>query len=80
MFEAYLKSFYIRSSDPTHIKLLKVSDNILLMLVRNATWLFDRGKQLLISIFQLEILTSLATETNISVILRELQVSKLSQL
>lgn len=28
MFEAYLKSFYIRSSDPTHIKLLKVSDNI----------------------------------------------------
>lgn len=44
MFEAYLKSFYIRSSDPTHIKLLK-----------------------------LEILTSLATETNISVILRELQ-------
>lgn len=28
MFEAYLKSFYIRSSDPTHIKLLKVSDHI----------------------------------------------------
>ncbi|XP_061173908.1 AP-3 complex subunit beta-2-like [Saccostrea echinata] len=44
MFEPYLKSFYVRSSDPTHIKLLK-----------------------------LEILTSLATETNISIILRELQ-------
>lgn len=44
MFEPYLKSFYIRSSDPTHIKLLK-----------------------------LEILTNLATETNISTILRELQ-------
>ena len=24
MFEPFLKSFYIRSSDPTHIKLLKV--------------------------------------------------------
>ncbi|XP_071166292.1 AP-3 complex subunit beta-2-like isoform X1 [Mytilus edulis] len=44
MFEPFLKSFYIRSSDPTHIKLLK-----------------------------LEILTNLATETNISTILRELQ-------
>ncbi|XP_052812976.1 AP-3 complex subunit beta-2-like [Mya arenaria] len=44
MFEPYLKSFYVRSNDPTHVKLLK-----------------------------LEILTSLATETNISTILRELQ-------
>jgi len=44
MFEPYLKSFYIRSSDPTHVKLLK-----------------------------LEILTNLATETNISTILREFQ-------
>ncbi|ESO88349.1 hypothetical protein LOTGIDRAFT_126173 [Lottia gigantea] len=44
MFEPYLKSFYIRSSDPLHIKLLK-----------------------------LEILTNLATETNISTILREFQ-------
>lgn len=44
MFEPFLKSFYIRSSDPTHIKLHK-----------------------------LEILTNLATETNISTILRELQ-------
>lgn len=44
MFEPYLKSFYVRSSDPLHIKLLK-----------------------------LEILTSLATETNISTILREFQ-------
>ncbi|KAH3752044.1 hypothetical protein DPMN_186652 [Dreissena polymorpha] len=40
----FLKSFYVRSNDPTHVKLLK-----------------------------LEILTSLATETNISTILRELQ-------
>ncbi|KAK7499691.1 hypothetical protein BaRGS_00009032 [Batillaria attramentaria] len=44
MFEPYLKSFYVRSSDPLHIKLLK-----------------------------LEILTNLATETNISTILREFQ-------
>ncbi|XP_064608318.1 AP-3 complex subunit beta-2-like isoform X2 [Liolophura sinensis] len=44
MFEPYLKSFYVRSNDPTHVKLLK-----------------------------LEILTNLATETNISTILRELQ-------
>lgn len=45
MFEPFLKSFYVRSHDPTHVKLLK-----------------------------LEILTNLATETNISTILRELQV------
>lgn len=44
MFEPYLKSFFVRTSDPTHIKLLK-----------------------------LEILTNLASETNISVILREFQ-------
>lgn len=44
MFEPFLKSFYVRSNDPTHIKLLK-----------------------------LEILTNLATETNIATILRELQ-------
>uniref|UniRef100_A0A224X613 AP-3 complex subunit beta n=1 Tax=Panstrongylus lignarius TaxID=156445 RepID=A0A224X613_9HEMI len=44
MFEPYLKSFFVRTSDPTHIKLLK-----------------------------LEILTNLATETSISVILREFQ-------
>ncbi|KAL1117858.1 hypothetical protein AAG570_004172 [Ranatra chinensis] len=44
MFEPYLKSFFVRTSDATHIKLLK-----------------------------LEILTNLATETSISVILREFQ-------
>uniref|UniRef100_A0A146LRT5 AP-3 complex subunit beta n=1 Tax=Lygus hesperus TaxID=30085 RepID=A0A146LRT5_LYGHE len=44
MFEPYLKSFFVRTSDPTHIKLLK-----------------------------LDILTNLATETSISVILREFQ-------
>uniref|UniRef100_A0A915I094 Clathrin/coatomer adaptor adaptin-like N-terminal domain-containing protein n=1 Tax=Romanomermis culicivorax TaxID=13658 RepID=A0A915I094_ROMCU len=44
MFEPYLKSFFVRSSDPTHIKLLK-----------------------------LEILTNLATQSNISMILREFQ-------
>ncbi|CAG0883112.1 unnamed protein product [Darwinula stevensoni] len=43
LFEHYMKSFYVRSTDPTHIKLLK-----------------------------LEILTNLATESNISLILREL--------
>ncbi|XP_059917497.1 AP-3 complex subunit beta-2 isoform X9 [Gadus macrocephalus] len=44
MFEPYLKSFYIRSTDPTQIKVLK-----------------------------LEVLTNLASETNISTILREFQ-------
>jgi len=44
MFEPFLKSFFVRTSDPTHIKLLK-----------------------------LEILTNLATETSIAVILREFQ-------
>uniref|UniRef100_A0A8C9VY97 AP-3 complex subunit beta n=1 Tax=Scleropages formosus TaxID=113540 RepID=A0A8C9VY97_SCLFO len=44
MFETYLKSFYIRSTDPTQIKVLK-----------------------------LEVLTNLATETSISIILREFQ-------
>ncbi|XP_037548106.1 AP-3 complex subunit beta-1 [Nematolebias whitei] len=50
MFEPYLKSFYIRSTDATHIKTLK-----------------------------LEILTSLATEANISTILREFQTYVKSQ-
>ncbi|XP_074650639.1 AP-3 complex subunit beta-2-like isoform X2 [Tubulanus polymorphus] len=44
LFEPFLKSFYVRSNDPLHTKLLK-----------------------------LEILTNLATETNISTILREFQ-------
>uniref|UniRef100_A0A8D8B752 AP-3 complex subunit beta n=2 Tax=Culex pipiens TaxID=7175 RepID=A0A8D8B752_CULPI len=44
IFEQFLKSFFVRSSDQTHIKLLK-----------------------------LDILTNLATETSISVILREFQ-------
>lgn len=44
IFESYLKSFFVRTSDPTHIKLLK-----------------------------LDILTNLATEANISTILREFQ-------
>ncbi|XP_045112281.1 AP-3 complex subunit beta-2-like [Portunus trituberculatus] len=44
IFEPYLKSFFVRSSDPTHIKSLK-----------------------------LEVLTNLATDTNIAVILREFQ-------
>lgn len=44
LFEPFLKSFFVRSSDPTHIKLLK-----------------------------LEVLTNLATETNVAVVLREFQ-------
>ncbi|XP_054288038.1 AP-3 complex subunit beta-2 [Macrosteles quadrilineatus] len=44
MFEPFMKSFFVRTSDPTHIKLLK-----------------------------LEILTTLATESSISFILREFQ-------
>lgn len=44
IFEIYMKSFFVRTSDATHIKLLK-----------------------------LEILTNLATEASISVILREFQ-------
>lgn len=43
-FEPYLKSFFVRTSDPTRVKLLK-----------------------------LDILTNLANESNVSVILRELQ-------
>lgn len=43
-FEPYLKSFFIRTSDPTRVKLLK-----------------------------LDILTNLVTESNVTVILRELQ-------
>ena len=44
IFEPFLKSFFVRTSDPTHLKLLK-----------------------------LEILTNLATEISISIILREFQ-------
>ncbi|XP_059480112.1 AP-3 complex subunit beta-2 isoform X2 [Neocloeon triangulifer] len=44
MFEPFLKSFFVRTSDATHIKLLK-----------------------------LEILTSLASDSNVGIILRELQ-------
>ncbi|XP_078473545.1 AP-3 complex subunit beta-2 [Lampetra fluviatilis] len=50
MFEPYLKNFYIRSTDPTQIKTLK-----------------------------LEILTNLASETSISIILREFQTYVKSQ-
>eukprot|EP00062_Callorhinchus_milii_P021894 gi/632979090/ref/XP_007906275.1/ PREDICTED: AP-3 complex subunit beta-2 isoform X1 [Callorhinchus milii] len=50
MFEPHLKSFYIRSTDPTQIKVLK-----------------------------LEVLTNLASETNISTILREFQTYIRSQ-
>jgi len=50
MFEPYLKNFFVRSSDATQIKLLK-----------------------------LEILTNLATETNITLILREFQTYICSQ-
>lgn len=50
MFEPYLKSFFVRTSDLTHIKILK-----------------------------LEVLTNLASESNISVILREFQTYISSQ-
>ncbi|XP_072310494.1 AP-3 complex subunit beta-1 isoform X2 [Eucyclogobius newberryi] len=50
MFEPFMKSFYVRSTDPTHIKTLK-----------------------------LEILTNLANEANISIILREFQTYVKSQ-
>uniref|UniRef100_A0A8C5WBJ0 AP-3 complex subunit beta n=1 Tax=Leptobrachium leishanense TaxID=445787 RepID=A0A8C5WBJ0_9ANUR len=50
LFEPYLKSFYVRSTDPTMIKILK-----------------------------LEILTSLATESSISTLLREFQTYVKSQ-
>lgn len=50
MFQPYLKSFYVRSTDPTQIKVLK-----------------------------LEILTNLASETNISIVLREFQTYVKSQ-
>ena len=44
MFEPHLKNFFVRSVDPSHIKILK-----------------------------LEIMTNLATEANVAVILREFQ-------
>ena len=44
MFEPFLKSFFVRSSDPTQVKILK-----------------------------LEVMTNLATEANIALILREFQ-------
>ncbi|KAM3874174.1 AP-3 complex subunit beta-1 [Diretmus argenteus] len=50
MFEPYMKSFYVRSTDATHIKTLK-----------------------------LEILTNLANEANISIVLREFQTYVKSQ-
>ncbi|XP_066458942.1 AP-3 complex subunit beta-1 isoform X2 [Eleutherodactylus coqui] len=50
LFEPFLKSFYVRSTDPTMIKILK-----------------------------LEIMTNLATETNISTLLREFQTYVKSQ-
>jgi AP-3 complex subunit beta len=50
IFDPYMKSFFVRTSDQTHIKLLK-----------------------------LDILTNLATEVNISVILREFQTYISSQ-
>lgn len=46
MFEPYLKSFYVRPTDPAYIKVLK-----------------------------LQVMTSLVTETNVQILLRELQVS-----
>jgi AP-3 complex subunit beta len=44
LFESYLKSFYVVSSDPTHVKMLK-----------------------------LEILSNLANESNVAIVLREFQ-------
>lgn len=44
MFEPYLRNFFVRSSDPTHIKIMK-----------------------------LEVITNMASEGNIGVILREFQ-------
>ena len=44
MFEPFLRNFFVRSSDPTHIKILK-----------------------------LEIITNMASESNIGIILREFQ-------
>jgi AP-3 complex subunit beta len=46
LFESYLKSFYVVSSDPTHVKMLK-----------------------------LEILSNLANESNVAIVLREFQVN-----
>lgn len=101
MFEPYLKSFYIRSTDPTQIKILKVSwkyvwqDASLVALglpgafpvgqLSSMPWGQEDSKDpvsqhcalmLPVSPFfpQLEVLTNLANETNISTILREFQV------
>lgn len=100
MFEPYLKSFYIRSTDPTQIKILKVSWKHPAEPVRGgfgASWSLFLGSAVLMlwgqenskapvhchhapmlpissSFPQLEVLTNLANETNISTILREFQV------
>ena len=74
MFEPYMKSFYVRSTDPTHIKTLKVAQHANGAVV-TTTVQFEIT--ILKPVFfppQLEILTNLANEANISTILREFQV------
>jgi len=81
MFEPFMKSFYVRSTDATHIKTLKVKQTCLhFMIVLCYIAVSCRcfvGCLMFISSFQilqLEILTSMANEANISTILREFQV------
>ncbi|KAG8516388.1 AP-3 complex subunit beta-2, partial [Galemys pyrenaicus] len=67
MFEPYLKSFYIRSTDPTQIKILKVSAVGSPGAVPRAPSPRGKAEQ------ALEVLTNLANETNIPTVLREFQ-------
>lgn len=74
MFESYLKNFYVVSSDPTHIKMLKVQVHIHhSFLSLHTVWIISLSYHCVVSV-QLEILSNLANESNVSVILREFQV------
>lgn len=65
MFEPYLKSFFVHSSDPTNIKLLKVRLFTILPF-----------SSLYLALFlQLDIIANVAGETSIHTILREFRVS-----
>ena len=66
MFEPYLKSFFVHSSDPTNIKLLKVSPSQAPPPSHSSPSLF----------FQLDIIANVAGETSIHTILREFRVSQ----
>lgn len=90
MFEPHLKSFFVHSNDSTHIKMLKVNiidiiilsmcyvvfQNIITVLYFIFCYFFFSKSLLFVFVlfFKLEIMTNIASETNISLLLREFQV------